>query len=106
MPISYVILGDTAFSLQPYSLKLFSHDTEINNITFHRVFNHRLSKSRKTAENAFGIAASIGRDLRKPIMLNLNIDYCVIFAIKSLHNYLRTKKNNYIIVHYFWKLRP
>lgn len=58
----------------------------------HRVFNYRLYRDRRTVENAFGIAVSVFRVLRKPIMLKpYNADR-VIFAITWLHNYLLTKK--------------
>lgn len=92
IPVPYVILGDSAFGLQPHLLKPFPHATEMNNM-LHRVFNYRLSRARRTVENAFGIAASVFRVLRKPIMLKPNNADRVIFAITCLHNYLLTKKN-------------
>jgi len=92
IPVPYVILGDFAFGLQPHLLKPFPRATEMNNM-LHRVFNYRLSRARRTVENAFGIAASVFQVLRKPIIHKQNNADRVIFAITCLHNYLLTKKN-------------
>lgn len=62
MPIPYVILGDSTFSLQLYLLKPFPHATELDNM-LHSLFNYRLSRIRRTVENAFGIIANVFRVL-------------------------------------------
>jgi len=77
-------------------LKPFPHATEMNNM-LHRVFNYRLSRARRTVENAFRIAASVFRILRKPIMLKLENADRVIFVITCLHNYLHTKKTTTLL---------
>ena len=53
-PMHYFVVGDDAFALKNYMMKLFSkrdltHDE--------RIFNYRLSRARRIVENAFGILA-------------------------------------------------
>ena len=59
-PVLYLILGDSAFNLQPYLLNPFPHASIMNNM-LHRVFKYRLSRVRRIVENAFGITGNIFR---------------------------------------------
>ena len=54
-PLHYFFVGDDAFTLRHYMLKPYpsralTHDE--------RIFNYRLSRARRTVENAFGILAN------------------------------------------------
>jgi hypothetical protein len=65
--LPYVIVGDAAFPLKTYLLKPFSYTTEDKCQT---IFNYRLSRARRTVENAFGILANRFRVLLSPIQLS------------------------------------
>ena len=56
-----------------------------------RVFNYRLSRARRTLENAFGITSARFRVLRKPILLIPDHVEWVVSACCVLHNILRRK---------------
>lgn len=85
VPVPYVCLGDSAFSLnrhimKPFPFKEISHEK--------RIFNYRLSRARRVVENAFGILVQRFRVLRQSINVNVdNIDY-IVLACCVLHNYL------------------
>lgn len=55
-----------------------------------KVCDYRISRARRTVENAFGIMASRFRILRKPIAFSAkNVEY-VVRACVVLHNFLRS----------------
>ena len=64
--IPFVVVGDEAFLLrknlmQPYPGTGLSRDQ--------RIFNYRLSRARRTVENAFGIMSARFRVFRRPICI-------------------------------------
>lgn len=89
-----VIIGDDAFPLRknlmkPYSKVGLSHGEKI--------FNYRLSRARRVAENAFGILVWRFRIFSRPIDLKPETTDKVIWAACSLHNWLRkTDPGNYM----------
>lgn len=90
--IPYVILADTAFALANNVMKPYSG---IHNIgSKERVFNYRLSRARRTVENAFGISSAVFRILRKPLLLEPEKAELVVMAIVHLHNFLRKSKSS------------
>lgn len=60
----YIFIGDEAFQLLPEFMKPYNRATLTNE---KRIFNYRLSRSRRVVENAFGILTK-----RFKIPLNLN----------------------------------
>lgn len=51
-PLPYHIVGDDAFSLQPWLMKPYSNRSQIPQ---QRLFSYRLSRARRVVENAFGV---------------------------------------------------
>ena len=65
--LPHVFAGDDAFELKPHLMKPCpSRNLPIDQ----RVFNYRLSRTRRIIENVFGICASWFRVLRRPILLH------------------------------------
>ncbi|XP_037564337.1 uncharacterized protein LOC119443693 [Dermacentor silvarum] len=91
----YAFLGDEAFQLRedfmrPFPAKQLRDDR--------RVFNYRLSRARRCAENAFGITAARWRILLRTINLHpKNVDY-IVKAACILHNFF-TVLNSQTRVH-------
>lgn len=89
--VPYVILADKAFALNEYTMKPFQGEPERGSLE--RIFNYRLSRGRRVVENAFGIASSVFRVLRKPILLSPDKATKVVLAVIHLHNFLRKKSS-------------
>ncbi|XP_037564324.1 uncharacterized protein LOC119443655 [Dermacentor silvarum] len=91
----YAFVADEAFQLRedfmrPFPAKQLRDDR--------RVFNYRLSRARRCAENAFGITAARWRILLRTINLHpKNVDY-IVKAACILHNFL-TVLNSQTRVH-------
>ena len=50
--VPYHLVGDDAFALKTYLMKPYSHRTQVPE---ERIFSYRLSRARRTIENAFGL---------------------------------------------------
>ena len=88
--LPYVILGDDIFALKHYLMKPYG-GRNLSETQF--VFNYRLSRCRRTIENAFGILSARWRIFRRPIKGKPeNVDY-IVKACLCLHNYLRLTDN-------------
>nr|XP_027224553.1 protein ALP1-like [Penaeus vannamei] len=84
----YVIVGDDGFPLKTYLMKPYSG----RNITRDQaIFNYRLSRARRVADNAFGILASNFRVLLQPIASKPMFVKDIMFATVVLHNFLRIR---------------
>ena len=85
----YFFVGDDAFPLRHYMMKPFP-----SRMLTHkkRIFNYRLSRARRTVENAFGIMANRFRVFHTSICLHPDNAEAVIIASCVLHNMLRTRK--------------
>lgn len=86
-PLPYTFVGDEAFALGINFLKPFNQKELFTNER--KVFNYRLSRARRVAENAFGILTSKFRIFHTPINLKLENTEVVVLACCVLHNYLR-----------------
>ena len=81
----FVFVGDEAFPLmknlmRPYPGKFLPQHEQI--------FNYRLSRARRVVENAFGIAASRFRILRREIIAKPMKVERITMAVVALHNFL------------------
>ncbi|XP_028516516.1 uncharacterized protein LOC114575585 [Exaiptasia diaphana] len=58
-----------------------------------RIYNYRLSRGRRTIENAFGILSAKWRIFRRPIKANVDLVELIVQSTVCLHNYLRLTEN-------------
>lgn len=65
--IPYFFVADSAFALDKNVMKPYSGNHSKG--TPERIFNYRLSIARRIVESALGIASSVFRVLRKPMIL-------------------------------------
>ncbi|XP_046408436.1 putative nuclease HARBI1 [Ischnura elegans] len=84
-PVPYVIVADDAFPLtknimKPYKSRHLSVEQ--------KVYNYRLSRARRTVENAFGILSNRFRILLKKIELSPEKVENITLAACTLHNFL------------------
>ena len=84
----YVIVADDAFPLKQHIMKPFSQ-TALTPPK--RIFNYRLSRARRVAENAFEILANRFRVFMTPIGLVPEKVEVITIACCTLHNYLRSR---------------
>ena len=90
MQLPYTLLGDEIFPLNTWLMKPFpgknlSHEQD--------VYNYRLSRSRRTIENAFGVLSARWRIFRRPIRANVDTVKHIVKATVALHNYLLLTEN-------------
>jgi len=89
--IPYFIVGDDAFPMKPYLMKPYSRrnlcDSEL-------ITNYRLSRARRTSENAFGILANVFRIFHTPINLQPDKAAKIVRAACALHNFIRKKSSH------------
>jgi len=87
----YVIVADDAFALKPYIQKPYS----VRNLTKEQhIFNYRLSRTRRTVENAFGQLSQRFRVLGRPIPLTPYKVQVIVMAVCCLHNFLLRDKTS------------
>lgn len=90
LPVPYVLVADDAFALRANILKPYSQ----RGLTMvQRVYNYRLSRTRRIIENVFGIMSARFRVLRSAILLAAEGTKKVTLACCVLHNYLLTTNN-------------
>ena len=88
--LPYVIVADDIFPLKPWMMKPYGGNGIPENS---RVFNYRLSRARRTIENAFGILSAKWRIFRRPIRASPDTVESIIKATVCLHNFLRLTDN-------------
>ena len=89
--LPYCLVGDEAFPLKTYLMRPFpgrklSEDK--------RIFNYRLSRARRTVENAFGILAARWRIFLQPIYADPENAVLYTKAALCLHNFLRVRESS------------
>ncbi|CAN7991401.1 unnamed protein product [Ixodes hexagonus] len=85
----YVIVGDEGFGLKPYLMRPYPA-AELT--TDKRLFNYRLSRARRTSENAFGVLVNRWQIYRSPLRHEPNRAIDIVLATVALHNFLRSKR--------------
>lgn len=79
----YVFVGDEAFPLKHYLMRPFPK----NGLTrARRIYNYRLSRARRTIENAFGIMGAKWRIYHRPIDTDVVLTEHIVKATVCLHN--------------------
>ena len=92
--LPYHIVADDAF---PLSTRLMKPYPQRNLDHTKRIFNYRLSRTRRVVENAFGIMANRFRVFLSPINLEPHKVTAIILAACCLHNFLiDNNKHTYI----------
>ncbi|KAK3921453.1 LOW QUALITY PROTEIN: Protein ALP1-like [Frankliniella fusca] len=85
MPFPYVFVGDEAFPLTRYMMRPYPRRDLTDE---KRIYNYRLSRARRTIENAFGILCARWQILQKPVsMPSANLE-STFQALVCLHNFL------------------
>lgn len=78
-PLPYTIVADAAFPLKTYLLKPYSKVKLVNNDA-NKIFNYRLSRARRTVENAFGILRARFRVFQGPLQVQPNMADKIVLA--------------------------
>ncbi|XP_063808935.1 uncharacterized protein LOC135016457 [Pseudophryne corroboree] len=87
--LNFVFVADEAFALHEHVMKPYP---KRGLTTEKRVYNYRLSRARRTVENAFGILSNRFRIFHTAINLRVDKINWVVLACCALHNLLRKKK--------------
>lgn len=85
---NFCFIGDEGFPLSKHFMRPFS-GRNLNDRK--RIFNYRLSRARRTIENAFGILVSRWRVLRRPICMHPETVDKIIMSTVCLHNFLKNR---------------
>lgn len=84
----HIIVGDEAFGLSHHVLRPYGG----KNLTKKkRIFNYRLSRTRRYIECTFGILANKWRIFHRPINVNTDFAEDIIKACCILHNFVRER---------------
>ncbi|KAK3922770.1 Protein ANTAGONIST OF LIKE HETEROCHROMATIN PROTEIN 1 [Frankliniella fusca] len=97
------IVADGAFPLTPNLMKPFRQPEIVSDAE--RIYNYRLSRARRTIENAFGILSSRWRVLRRSYIASVVTSRTIIQACVVLHNYLVLNQEN-VPPHQYWYIPP
>lgn len=90
--VPYVFLGDGAFALHTNVMKPFPGNHDMG--TRERTFNTRLSSTRVTVENVFGVLTAVFRIFKKPIEIAVDKVPVITMTCILLHNFLRRSNSS------------
>ena len=94
----YCFVGDEAFPLRGYLMRPYPG----RHLPLHqRIFNYRLSRSRRIIENAFGILVARWRIFRQPIIASPENTKSFVKACVALHNFLQKEQSTKYCPHGF-----
>ena len=85
--------ADDKFPLQRHVMK--PHPSTQARGSEKRIYNYRLSRTRKIVENAFGILSAVFCVLRKHLLLQPHKASLVTMICVHLHNYLMKRKDRW-----------
>ena len=85
-PLPYFLVGDEIFPLKTWLMRPYPGTLDKEQ----RIFNYRLSRARRTIENAFAILCARRRIFYTPIRAKVEN---FVLACLALHNYLRLTDN-------------
>ena len=88
--LPHVIISDEIFPLKPWLMKPYPDRNLDEN---KRIYNYRLSRARRTIENAFGILSAKWHIFRRPIQASVETVEGIVKACICLHNYLKQTDN-------------
>lgn len=91
IPHGYVLVGDEAFPLKPYLMRPYPR-RELNSNC--KIYNYRLSRARRTVENAFGILVSRFQVFQKAIATSVPTAIKIIRTACAMHNWLRSTSDS------------
>ena len=92
--VPQVCLTDAAFPLGRHGLRPFAGAGTGALPVAKNVFNYRLSRSRRTIENNFGIMAARWRIFRGEIVVELYMTKLIVQAAVCLHNFVKKHEND------------
>lgn len=92
LELPYVFVADDAFALTTRCMKPFPNKSQSSG---QRIFNYRLSRARRTSENAFGILAHRFRILMTRINATPESVSTITYSCCILHNMLTNLSNGY-----------
>lgn len=88
--VPHFIIGDEIFPLKTWLMKPYPH----KGLTVpQQVYNYRLSRSRRTIENAFGILSARWRIFHRAIRADVTTVDLIVKAAVALHNYMLCTDN-------------
>lgn len=92
-PVPYVLVADEAFGLlqiimRPYGGQFLSVQK--------RIFNYRLSRTRRYVECAFGILTNKWRILNRALDISITLSIDIVKACCILHNLVRKRDSHHI----------
>lgn len=93
MKVPFMLVADDAFALRPNVMKPYP-GRELT--VAQRIYNYRLSRTRRIVENAFGILSARFRVFRRPIYLDADKTKRITLACSALHNFLIEKSSSYV----------
>lgn len=88
-PLPYFLVGDEIFPLKTWLMRPFPGQLSHSQ----KIFNYRLSRCRRTIENAFGVLSARWRIFHTPIRAKIENAEKFTLSCLSLHNYLRLTDN-------------
>ncbi|XP_031330267.1 protein ALP1-like [Photinus pyralis] len=87
----YFFAADAAFPLHENIMRPYPGDKLSD---AQKIFNYRLSRGRRTIENAFGILSQRLRVLRRPIIANVDLCEQITLSCVVLHNFIKYNEDN------------
>gem|GEM_PF-2873086 len=92
VPFPHVIVADEAFPLNTYLMRPYARRNGLTDQQ--RVFNYRLTRTRLSIENTFGILVSRWHILHKRLCFSVTNAEKIFKALVCLHNFIMSSNND------------